>query len=154
MKLPMIFINLKGKNSELRYKQERKWILHLKTSNGQITFLLETLTKIQLLLLSMLDQGSKLQRMTGTKEDKTQLTQQWKTDFYFNQIDIKKIELEMVLYMEIQIQKKLCMPRGLLEGDMLVELMSINYSANTINLTKDSQMLKIFMNKHKRLVSV
>ena len=75
MKLPMTFINLKVKSLELRFKLERKWILLLNTSNGQITFLLETPTKTLQLLLSTLDKESKLQRTTATKAVKTQLTQ-------------------------------------------------------------------------------
>ena len=154
MKLPMIFINPKAKSLELRFKQERKWILRLRMLNGQITFLLETLIKTRLLLLLMPDLESKLLQTTGTKDVKTQLTLQQKADFYFNLIDTRKTGLEMVLYMEISTQIKSCMLKGLLGGGMLVELMLISFSVNTTNLTKDLQMPKIFTSKHKRLVSV
>ena len=91
MKLPMIFINLKGRSSELRFKLEKNKNLRLKQLNGLTMFLQETLIKIQLLLLLMQDKENKLLLMTDTKVVKTQLTQWLKADYYFNQIGIKKI---------------------------------------------------------------
>lgn len=91
MKLPMIFINPKERNSELRYKLEKNKNLRLKQSNGRTMFLQETLIKILLLLLLMQGKENKLLLMTDTKAVKTQLTQWLKVDYYFSQIDIKKI---------------------------------------------------------------